>query len=272
MSGPEAPSHSQLTLAVGGVAETRHGHRRHPQVATPSRSSKTLPGVAAALSAPGAGSIEPRRQDSTPKPTTASPTTTWTEVARKPLVDVLDRRRHRVVCERPALPESGTGAAKGCGAHRGADQLFLVQLPRAARRPAVRGHDGDRRLPVEPEPSARARRPAGAAHRRQPHPAAQSRLPDRRVGLDVRPAQAAAGQGVAGDAGAEPHRQGSRRDRRLRRQHRPGPAVDVRRRHADDSRRAAPARGRRIHQRRRRACCSPTRWRRTISSRAASTA
>jgi Ca-activated chloride channel family protein len=40
------------------------------------------------------------------------------------------------------------------------------------------GHDGDWRLSVEPEASPGAGGPAGAAHRRDAHPAAQSRLPD----------------------------------------------------------------------------------------------
>ena len=65
-------------------------------------------------------------------------------------------------------------------------------------------------------------------------------------------AQAAARQGLAGDAGAESHRQGSRRDRRLCRQHRPGPAVDV----GSDTPTILDAlrrlEARRIHQRRRR--------------------
>ena len=102
---------------------------------------------------------------------------------------------------------------------------------------------------MEPESSTRARRRAGAAHRRHPHSPAQSRLSDRRLGIDVRPAQAASRQGITRDAGAEPHRQGPRRHRRLRRQHGPGPAVDLRQRHADYPRRAAQARGRRLHQR-----------------------
>ncbi len=143
-------------------------------------------------------------------------------------VDLLDRRRHGVVRERAPLPESGTAAAEGCGAHRGADQLLPLRLPAAARRPAVRGHDGARRLPVERR--AIGSRSIGLQARRfdtGARAAAQPRVPDRRVRLDETPQQAAAGQGSAGDARAESHGEGSRRDRRLRRRGRAGAAVDA---------------------------------------------
>ena len=70
-------------------------------------------------------------------------------VVRESALDVLDRRRHRVVRERAAVPERRPAAAGGRGAHRGADQLLPLRLPAAARRSAVRGHDRARRLPVE---------------------------------------------------------------------------------------------------------------------------
>ena len=49
-------------------------------------------------------------------------------------LDVLDRRRHRVVRQRPPLPERGPAAAAGRGADRGAGQLLPLRLPAAGGR------------------------------------------------------------------------------------------------------------------------------------------
>ncbi len=136
----------------------------------------------------------------------------WTEPGAQAAVDLLDRRRHRVLRERPPLPESGAAAAEGRGPHRGADQLLLVRLSAAARRHAVLGHD--RRSPNAPwNPRHRLALVGLQASGIDAgeDSAAQSRVPDRRVGLDDVAEQAAAGQGVAGDARPNLTRAGSRR-------------------------------------------------------------
>ena len=117
-------------------------------------------------------------------------------------VDVLHRRRHRVVRQRPPLPERGSGCRpRDAVRDRRAGQLLHVRLPEPRDGAPFARHDRDGRLPVERQPPARADRPPGTPHRRQPDAAAQPRVPDRRVRLDGRAEQAAAGQGVAGDAG-----------------------------------------------------------------------
>ena len=64
-------------------------------------------------------------------------------------LDLLDRRRHRVLRLRAPLPERRHAAADGCGARRGDDQLFPLRLsaPESARRavPADRHRDARRR-------------------------------------------------------------------------------------------------------------------------------
>ena len=68
---------------------------------------------------------------------------------RRSALDVLDRRRHRLVRQRPALPQRRHAAAAGRGADRGAAQLLPLRLPAAdgrrrrsrsrPRSPAARG-------------------------------------------------------------------------------------------------------------------------------------
>ena len=52
-------------------------------------------------------------------------------------LDLLDRRRHGFVFERPALHRVGLAAAEGRGAGRGDDQLLHLRLSAAGRRQAV---------------------------------------------------------------------------------------------------------------------------------------
>ncbi len=65
-------------------------------------------------------------------------------------VDVLDRRRHRLLRQRPPLPRPEHAAAQGRGADRGDDQLLPLRLrPAGGRRAAsVRGPRRSRRLPL----------------------------------------------------------------------------------------------------------------------------
>ena len=107
---------------------------------------------------------------------------------------------------------------------------------------------------------------------RRAHAAAQSRVPARRLRLDERARQAAAGQDGDADARRHAQRGRPRRDRRLRRRQRARAAVDARRaqgRDPEGDRRAAAGR---LDQRRR---GHPARLRhrqRRTSSREASTA
>ena len=83
---------------------------------------------------------------------------------RSPALDVLDRRRHGVVRQRPPLPERRHAAARGCRPRRGADQLLpLFDYARRAGRGAVLGsRPSCRACPWNRAPPAGARRPAGA--------------------------------------------------------------------------------------------------------------
>ena len=105
---------------------------------------------------------------------------------RRPALDLLDRRRHRLLRQRPPLPDAGPAAAEGRGAHRGAAQLLPLRLPAAERRtrrsrsrPRSRGARGrpEHRLARIGLQAAGRSTETGAA-------AAQPRLPARRVGLD----------------------------------------------------------------------------------------
>ena len=82
-------------------------------------------------------------------------------------LDVLDRRRHRVVRQRAALPARRAAAAAGRGAHRGAGQLLPLRLPgaaQAARRSRSRPRSAG--CPWNAEAPAGADRPAGARRSR----------------------------------------------------------------------------------------------------------
>ena len=114
---------------------------------------------------------------------------------RRPGLDLLDRRRHRLLCQCPPLPQRRPPAAARRGAGRGAGQLFRLRL-RAADRSATRRSRSTRRSPRRR--GRRARRSSISASRattsrRGRAAAAQPRLPDGRVRLDGRADQAAAG-------------------------------------------------------------------------------
>ncbi len=84
---------------------------------------------------------------------------------------------------------------------------FHYDLPRRAAGPAVLDHHRGRREPVEHALSGSCASASGAADRRRQGPGAQPGVPDRRVGLDARPEQAAAAQArtrVAGRAAPRP--------------------------------------------------------------------
>ena len=144
-------------------------------------------------------------------------------------VDVLERRRHRVVRERAPVPARRPAAAEGRGAHRGADQLLPLRLP-GARRAASRSRSRPRSAPSPWNPTyqARADRPADAPTIDDAKvPPRNLVVPDRRVGLDGRAEQAAAAQARDGAARRAAAPAGSRRDRRLRRQRRARAAADA---------------------------------------------
>ena len=189
-------------------------------------------------------------------------------------LDVLDRRRHRLVRERPPLSERRLAAAGGRGAHRGDDQLLPLRLSaaaRAARRSRSRPSSPPARGTREHRLALIGLQAQAARHGRGP--GAQPRVPARRVRLDGATRQAAAGaarrcacsstRSTARDriaivvyAGASgivlPSTSGAHKER--------------------DPRSDRQPRSGRLDQRRRRGSRSPTRWRRSSSSRAASTA
>ena len=116
----------------------------------------------------------------------------------------------------------GQPAAAGRRPHRGAGQLLPLRLPARRRGDAPFSVTTEvARVPVEAASTGscaiglqrRARSPTASV------PAAQPRLPARRLGLDGRPEQAAARQAARSRLLVdEPARAGPRRDRRLRRQ------------------------------------------------------
>ena len=91
----------------------------------------------------------------------------------------------------------------------------------------------------------------GQADRPRQAAAEQPRLPDRRLGLDERAQQAAAGQGVAPDAGRATGRERPGGDRRLRRRLGPGAPLHLVPPQGRDPLGHRPAAGRRLDQRRR---------------------
>ena len=99
----------------------------------------------------------------------------------EPAFDLLDRRRHGLVRERPPLPGPGPAAAEGRRADRGAAQLLPLRLSRAARRDAVLGLDRGGRVPVATGAPAGARRLARALDRGRSRAAAPAHVPDRRL-------------------------------------------------------------------------------------------
>ena len=72
----------------------------------------------------------------------------------QPALDLLDRRRHRELRQRPALPHRRAAAAEGRGADRGAGQLLPLRRP-APRRATTRSRHASRSA------AARGRRSTG---------------------------------------------------------------------------------------------------------------
>ena len=96
-------------------------------------------------------------------------------------LDLLGRRRHGELRDRPAVPDAEHPAPEGRRPGRGADQLFHLRRPAADRRRAVLGPGRGRRLPVEPGAPARADRPGGQDDRQRQAAGEQPRLPARRL-------------------------------------------------------------------------------------------
>ena len=103
-----------------------------------------------------------------------------------------------------AASSTTAGAAHRRGPHRGADQLLPLRLPGAARRRSrSRSRPTIGACPWNPEHRLAL---IGLQARRidaEPHPAAQPRVPDRRVGLDDRPDKLPLVKASLRDAGAE---------------------------------------------------------------------
>ncbi len=134
-------------------------------------------------------------------------------------IDLLDRRRHRVLFLRARFARPERPAAAGGGADRRNGQLFPLRLCRADRRePALPLECRGLPEPLERRSQARADRNQGLCDRKGRTPARQPRLPDRHVGIDERPEQAPAGQTVARDAPRPARRRRPGGDRHLCRQ------------------------------------------------------
>ena len=133
-------------------------------------------------------------------------------------LDLLDRRRHGQLRQRPPLPEPEHAAARRT---RSGSRSCSTTSPTTTRRPT-----GDDPFAVHVEVAGC---PWNAGHRlarigltgkpidQRRAAAEQPRLPDRRLRLDGPAQQAAAGQGGAPAAGRAARRERPGRDRRLRR-------------------------------------------------------
>ncbi len=194
-------------------------------------------------------------------------------VVAEPAVDLLDRRRHRLVRQRPPVlagPEHA--AAAGRGADRGTGQLLPLRLRTAVERRPVRRAGRGRPMPLGARASAGPDRLEGPGDRPGRAAADEPRLPARRLRLDERAEQAAAGQGGDADARRAARRERPRGDRRLRQRRGPGAALDLRRAQGGDPLGHRPARRPAARRPAARASSSPTRSRPSTSSRAGSTA
>ena len=287
--GNTAPPPIRLTLQIGSVSETVIVSAASPiaSQAAPRDVAAKAPGAAperqAAITgargnvqgfiAGGAGAppmygvpdtetVRRHRREHVPHVSGASP------------VDLLDRRRHRVLRQRAPVPQRGPAAAGRRRAHRGADQLLPVTTtptPTRARRSAITTE-------VAPCPwDARHRLVLiglqARAYRGRTDAAPQPRVPARRLGLDASSRQAAARQ--ERDAAARRHAAASRTGSRSSSTRGPAAwpcppraAIACRRSGARSTR----LQRRRLDQRRRGHPSSPTRSRPRTSSRAASTA
>ena len=105
--------------------------------------------------------------------------------ARRAALDLLRRRRPRLVRQRPTVPRSRRASAEGRRAHRGAGELLPVRRRRArARRRAAAHHHRGRRRPVERGARSRPHRAARdatstCAARRRPISSSSSTCPAR---------------------------------------------------------------------------------------------
>ena len=173
--------------------------------------------------------------------------------AQRAALDLLDRRRHRQLCQRPPLPQPEHAAAQGCGAHRRDAQLLRLsrraslEIERASVCRSCRG----RRLPVERPAPAGADRHRRQTHRPVPAAAQQPRLPGRRLRLDATAQQAPAGPVEPAAPGRTARRERSGRDGRLRRGLGIGAAVDLVSAQGRNPVGHRPVAGRRLDQRRR---------------------
>ena len=129
---------------------------------------------------------------------------------------------------------------------------FPYDYPQPTGDRAVLRHDRARRVPVESRAPAGARSASRGANVRRRSAAAQPGVPGRRVRLDGRHPTSCRWSRAAAHAGRHAAAARSRGDRRLRRQQRPGAAVDAPATSKDViHQRDRPAAGRRLDQRRR---------------------
>ena len=172
---------------------------------------------------------------------------------REPGVHLLDRRRHRQLCQRAAHARGGRAAAGRCRARGGVHQLLRLRLRAAARRAHAvqRDHRTGART-VESAAHPDAGRTQGLRGGGRADPGRQPGVPDRHLGLDGRARQAAAAGRCLQGTGAAAARARPGLDRGLRRQRGPGAAADGGRPPRRDPRRTRSPVRRRLDQRRRR--------------------
>ena len=168
-----------------------------------------------------------------------------------PGFDLLHRRRHRLLRQRPPLPQRRDAAAARCGARRGDGQLLRLRLPEATiGRHAVRDPgDGDA-VAVGGGARDRPHRPSGLRHRPRPPAAAQPGVPGGRLRLDGRPRPARPGAEGAERADRPVAPRGPGVARRLCRRRRRSAGADARHAEAQAPLRRRCAPGRRVDRRR----------------------
>ena len=190
----DAPIPLRLTLDVGSVSESVAVSSQRKEMAAPAAEL-----AAADARAPIGIRGMPQRLPRTPMNTEAYDRIVengFRRTVERPALDVLDRRRHRVAT-RTCGGSSRAASAAPADAVRIEELVnyFRYDYPQPTSGDPVLGHDRSRRLPVERRRTgSRASGLQGRALERREDAAAQPGVPARRLGLDGRAEQAAAGE------------------------------------------------------------------------------